>query len=178
MLPTSRKRLEALDNLLKSTGRKDLNILEVGSLHGESAKVLGKYGKVTCVDLWEFGTEEFKKNTAGLDIEMIQGSSLDILAELPPESFDLIYIDGNHTYDYVVEDIRNSKTLIRSGGYICGDDLEKQIWPIAFFSNDYDKAIRHKDVDYFEGIHWGVSLAVVEELGEVECINGFWFKKI
>lgn len=37
--------------------------------------------------------------------------------------FDWIYIDGNHSYESVLVDLRMSMTKVRSGGVIAGDDL-------------------------------------------------------
>ena len=40
--------------------------------------------------------------------------------------YDLIFIDGDHRYEAVLEDLYFSKRLIRSGGIIAGDDV---FWP-------------------------------------------------
>lgn len=37
--------------------------------------------------------------------------------------FDWIYIDGNHSYEFVLADLRMCMTKIRSGWVIAGDDL-------------------------------------------------------
>lgn len=36
---------------------------------------------------------------------------------------DFIYIDGNHSYEYVKRDLENSYKIVRSGGIIAGDDF-------------------------------------------------------
>ena len=36
---------------------------------------------------------------------------------------DLCFIDGNHSYKYVIEDIKNFFPKIKPGGLICGDDF-------------------------------------------------------
>ena len=36
--------------------------------------------------------------------------------------FDIVYIDGCHEYDYVVQDIRNYAPLVRKGGFLVIDD--------------------------------------------------------
>jgi len=36
--------------------------------------------------------------------------------------FDLIYIDGNHSYEYVKSDIESYLPKIKAGSFICGDD--------------------------------------------------------
>ncbi|MEP1930273.1 MAG: class I SAM-dependent methyltransferase, partial [Roseibium sp.] len=37
--------------------------------------------------------------------------------------FDWVYIDGNHLYDFVKEDIEICFRKVRSGGIIAGDDF-------------------------------------------------------
>ena len=38
------------------------------------------------------------------------------------ESIDWIYIDGNHSYEFVKEDLNNWWPKIKPGGFMCGDD--------------------------------------------------------
>jgi predicted O-methyltransferase YrrM len=42
------------------------------------------------------------------------------------ESCDLVYIDGDHTYDGVVKDLAAWYPKVKKGGIICGDDIG---WP-------------------------------------------------
>jgi hypothetical protein len=58
------------------------------------------------------------------DIHMFRGYSNDetILASVRKESFDLIYVDGDHTYEGVLLDIRNFSGLLTRGGYLVMDD--------------------------------------------------------
>jgi len=43
-------------------------------------------------------------------------------AEFQDDYFDWIYIDGNHYYTYVLEDLNNYFSKVKRGGYIAGDD--------------------------------------------------------
>ena len=38
------------------------------------------------------------------------------------EKFDWVYIDGNHSYHNVMQDLQKYSNHIKSGGYICGHD--------------------------------------------------------
>lgn len=40
-----------------------------------------------------------------------------------PFKLDFIYIDGCHTYDYALRDIKNSMTHVKKGGYVGGHDF-------------------------------------------------------
>lgn len=175
--PTRPIRLWELDLVarkLRQAKGAPLDILEIGSLVGDSARVLAPYGSLTCVDTWEFGVREFQQNTRDLNIRAVQGDSTVVLPALKRRSFDLIYVDGCHVWPVVDEDLRQAKRLIRKGGVICGDDLERVI------TSDSDAAplvpFRHMDYLHDEGgFHPGVSLAVFHAFGAVEMREGFWW---
>lgn len=52
-----------------------------------------------------------------------RGRSADILPNFPDGYFDWIYIDGDHSYEAVVQDLELSRTKVRKGGMIAGDDF-------------------------------------------------------
>lgn len=71
------------------------------------------------------------------------------------------------------ERIANAKRLVRVGGLLCGDDLEAQL-----AGSVGESAARElSDVDYQDGYHPGVSLAVYEAFVRVWCENGVWAMK-
>ena len=86
--------------------------------------------------------------------------------------FDVVYLDGDHRYTSVREDIANAKRLVRVGGLICGDDLEAQLDESAV-----ERARELVEVDYQDDYHPGVSLAVHEAFGRVWCENSVWAMK-
>jgi predicted O-methyltransferase YrrM len=105
----------------------------------------------------------------------MRGSSHELLPLFCDEWFDLIFVDGDHTYARVTEDLKNSAPLVAEGGVICGDDLELQISQI-----DLSYALAHKQMDYIRDpqtkvwYHPGVTLAVGELAREVSAWEGFW----
>lgn len=109
----------------------ELHILEIGSYRGESAVLWSEYGHVTCVDLWpdSMTLGIFKRNMtlARARYDIFWGDSKTILPALTPKKwFDLIYIDGDHTYEGCMADIRNALPLLVPGGTLCGDDYDVQ----------------------------------------------------
>lgn len=44
------------------------------------------------------------------------------------ESLDFVYIDANHAYDYVVQDIKLWFPKVKKGGYLCGHDYLNLNW--------------------------------------------------
>jgi hypothetical protein len=50
------------------------------------------------------------------------------LRDLADGSLDWIYIDGNHRYEYVKDELARSLDLVRPGGVIAGDDYANPGW--------------------------------------------------
>jgi len=95
--------------------------------------------------------------------------------QLRSEKFGLIYIDGNHSYSIVLEDLQNYGNLLEEGGIICGDDLELQASEV---DQDMMRSAREKDciADPRTGkrYHPGVSGAIADYFGSVSSFDGFW----
>ena len=53
---------------------------------------------------------------------VIRGTSADSMRLFEPGSFDMCYIDADHDYQSVVDDITACKPLVRPGGWIAGHD--------------------------------------------------------
>jgi len=46
-----------------------------------------------------------------------------------PDMLDFVYIDGNHSYEYVKRDIENYHCLVKPGGFVGGHDYTSNIDP-------------------------------------------------
>lgn len=112
----------------------------------------------------------------GDKVVTMRGYSDDCLPALKKDQFDIVYIDGDHSYKAVGKDLNNAKSLCREGGILCGDDLEVQY-------EDADKksleANIEKDfvMDPVSGVwfHPGVTKAVWDCFGQkVSTYEGFW----
>ena len=55
-------------------------------------------------------------------VRIIREKSEVALPALEANSLDFIYIDGNHEYAPVLDDLRNAKRVVKPGGVIAGDD--------------------------------------------------------
>ncbi len=112
---------------------------------------------------------------ASITCQHFRGKSANILPVLKPQNFDVVFIDGDHTYSAVLKDIQQSLSLIKENGIICGDDLNLQLFEI-----DQDHAIKHAEYDFIQdpltqrNYHPGVSLAVGEVFEKVSSWGGFW----
>lgn len=47
----------------------------------------------------------------------------EVLSLLQDRHFDLVFVDGNHAYEYVLEDLRNFRPLVSNAGVLVGDDF-------------------------------------------------------
>lgn len=142
-------------------------ILEIGSWKGKSTHALlsgCKNGKVTSVDHFlgskgqkmvvEDGSgksiyDQFMSNVGHLgNLEVCKMSSEEAAKKLRGKKFDVVFIDGEHTYEGVKRDIelwKDSATKIISGHDYC------ETWP-------------------------GVVKAVDEAFGKVEVCGSIWYK--
>lgn len=159
-------------------------------------------GTITCIDAWKpfFNRETHKDNVyvemeqalstetayqlfnhnistmdEGIVCQHLRGQSDSILPLLKENTFDIIFIDADHSYTPVKRDILNSLKLVKDGGIICGDDLNLQMSQV-----DPDITKAHCEDDFIKDVkagrnyHPGVTLAVHEIFGEVSVWGGFW----
>lgn len=73
-------------------------------------------------DIYNSVAEMFAKHP---NVKLHRGTSDNILKSFPDAYFDFIYIDGNHYYDFVLNDLNLSYKKIKKGGLLTGDDY---IW--------------------------------------------------
>jgi len=124
-------------------------------------------------DLFEYNVSRLPKNVT---VTRIAKRSTDALPALPSEAFDLVYIDGSHAYEHVKFDIDQAKRLVRDGGIVAGDDLDKPLSQIdeaamlPFVDHDVipDESLPHGLV------HPGVAVAVKRSFSEVCSLAPLW----
>ena len=135
-------------HLVPLKGRKNLRFLEIGVFEGQGTryffeKLLGPTGTLVGIDPFlDYSKssvakvdgfdkminpsveERFLENTKEFSarIQLHKGLSQDVLPKLPPESFDLAFVDGDHSRDAVAFDARQSFRVLKKGGYIVFDD--------------------------------------------------------
>jgi hypothetical protein len=123
-----------------------IKYLEIGVFYGANVVSCNEtYAKhplseLYCIDPWEdyndyseYKNEQnniyelFKKNIKSTNNEdkfkIHKGFSHDIVPNLPNDYFDIIYIDGNHNLEYVLEDAVLCFRKLKSEGYMIFDDF-------------------------------------------------------
>ena len=122
------------------------NILEIGSYEGRSAIFFLKFfqtSSITCVDTWHGSDEHNKYNFEEIErnfdhnVRLFNGNRLnkikttsDNFFKKNQESFDLIFLDGDHSHDQVIKDANNAWNKLNLNGYLIFDDY---LW---WFYND------------------------------------------
>jgi hypothetical protein len=126
-------------------GANPIKYLEIGTFYGANLMSVGRsYGahsdsELHCIDPWmdyedypEYKELQdtiyntFKKNVvnSGISNKIVEhrGFSHEQIPKFQDEYFDIIYIDGNHEPEYVLEDAVLSFRKLKKGGYMIFDD--------------------------------------------------------
>jgi predicted O-methyltransferase YrrM len=101
--------------------------------------------------------------------------SENVLGKIEAKTFDLIYIDGSHSYLNSKYDMEQSIRLVKNDGIICGDDLET----LTINNNDLHNKSLAEEKDFVDGYHPGVTQAFLDtfQMPERCMIDGFWAVK-
>lgn len=148
----------AMEFLIKHFDGKSINVLEIGTRFGDSSEMILKslnVKKFYVVDpyetyddyrddgfyvtlensggdaLFKAAFERLSSLTKGLTFLRCRSDNPRVFATISKESLDLVFIDGNHEYDYVLKDLTNYLPLMKSRGILCGDDFQTRRirWP-------------------------------------------------
>lgn len=142
---------------IPNVGRNDLPLLfrglefqvgaEIGVERGLFSEVLcqGNPGvQLHCVDAWQAYSgyrdhvsqtklngfyEEAQARLKPYRAQLWRGFSLDMVKYFPDASLDFVYIDGNHEFQHVVNDLAEWSKKVRPGGIIAGHDYARHDYP-------------------------------------------------
>jgi len=63
-------------------------------------------------------------------VEISEKFSADAVVDFEDAYFDFIYIDANHSYEYVKSDLNNWWPKLKSGGFICGNAYQNNAYQV------------------------------------------------
>lgn len=119
---------------------------EIGTAAGDYAYSICKAipgVKLYCVDAWmeydgyvDYNAEQMVKNylTAKrrlepFDVELIRSYSMDAVKLFDDGELDFVYIDANHEWPYIAQDLYYWDRKVRQGGIISGHDYTEELRP-------------------------------------------------
>jgi len=173
--------------------------VEVGTFKGEFSKEIMENweGSLYMVDVWRpLSNEEYldasnhgnhetqiygeaMNNIKGFEDRAVMVRATSEIASnmFEDNSLDFVYIDANHAYDYVVQDIELWYPKVKEGGYLCGHDYINMDWnkDPNFTQNGKDKHIYSNN--FYHGV-FGVNPAVdefCEKNGYESQVTKEWF---
>ena len=142
---------------IPNVGRNDLAVLfkelgykvgaEIGVEQGQYSEVLCKSNpeaKLYSIDEWQrykkyrdhvdqnklnMFYERTRERLSPYNCEIIKGFSMDVVKQFEDESLDFVYIDSNHCFESVTEDVSAWSKKVRMGGIVSGHDYKKYAKP-------------------------------------------------
>lgn len=117
---------------------------EIGTLGGEYARNLKRQNPdltLYCVDTWEIydGIQYFDQDKLtkyyNIAVRLLEGyknvhfikkMSMDAVKDFKDNSLDFVYIDANHEFPYVAEDLFYWSKKVKAGGIVSGHDYHKE----------------------------------------------------
>lgn len=137
--------LEMMCGEVKNLLGDNLKIVEIGSYCGSGSIIISDFfpdSKLYCVDPWtkyheegsnyDIDKQEIELQEAErifdsviadkLNITKKKMYSSDYVKKVDDETIDFVYIDGNHGYSFVKEDITNWFPKLKNGGILGGHD--------------------------------------------------------
>jgi hypothetical protein len=139
--------LYGLNLLCEKYLTKESNVLEFGVNDGVSTSLFAEYSNhVTAVDIHK---------TKALDSLLLETQNItfhQIFFEKfkSDDLFDLIYIDGDHSYESVKKDILISLPLLKNGGVLSGHDFNNQTQGVEKAVNE----LLGTDIELFPDSSW------------------------
>lgn len=104
---------------------------------------------------------------------IIKKTSMDALDDFEDETLDFVYIDGNHNFPNVTNDLHYWSTKVRKGGIVSGHDY-------AYFSSSRNNHVKHAVIAYTKayGIKPHFVVGTSHEAGTRDLIRSwFWVKQ-
>ncbi|MGF1451029.1 MAG: class I SAM-dependent methyltransferase [Opitutales bacterium] len=110
-------------------------------------------GHKTIEDRYQMVCERFRAEREDGQVEMIRKYSKEASTHFSPESIDWVYIDGNHLYEYVKEDLELFFPKVKPNGIIAGDDYHDKGWWKGGVKKAVDEFVQTGKVDVVKIAH-------------------------
>lgn len=136
--------------------------VEIGTHRGESALIISAFPSVhklytvdsTLGDCIAEVEQRLANRLRENRVEIIRQTSLAFSKTLEPESVDVVYVDGDHSYDAVSADIAAYWPLIRKNGFLAGHDYCETHADVMFAVDEFLAAHPDLKMHWFEDSSW------------------------
>ena len=113
----------------------DTTFIDTGKKTGDYYRE--QLGQIIPVDISKHGVVRKKMNLNQLQkdfrekakewsdrLTIIKGYTLDVVDQIPDKSLDFVFHDSDHSYPFVVNEIKAYLPKLKDGGFCMGDDIE------------------------------------------------------
>lgn len=113
---------EFLGALVKMTQAKA--VLEIGVFEGESSikmiEALPNGGYYAGIDINDYRKHKLSKDSVAVDF--ILGESIKVMKGMPARHFDVIFVDGDHSWNNILPEFKEVERVLAKGGVIAYHD--------------------------------------------------------
>lgn len=128
--------IQLMQHIYKLNSSNNKVYVELGSNLGESALMAGSFdfiSEIYCVDLFDRKDQlsicQQRLSHLRKKVTFLQNYSNKAHVFFDDNSIDVLYIDANHTYEYVKDDLEYWYPKVKDGGFICGHDYNHKNFP-------------------------------------------------
>lgn len=111
--------------ILEYARPKTLHLIDPWALREDPAYDTAYYGAARAADMEAIHQGVLERFSTEIDTGQVivhRAPSASAMANLPDGSLDFVYVDGDHAFGAVRQDLALSFMKVRSGGFICIDD--------------------------------------------------------
>lgn len=122
------------EKIIEIVGPKRLHLIDPWTYEEDETYGMSLYGGQAGVNqnymdaIYGQVQKRFKRQIDAGVVKIHRASSVEACANFPDEYFDWIYVDGNHLYEFVKQDLNSYYSKVKGGGYIAGDDYHTVGW--------------------------------------------------
>ena len=121
---------KTIDLIANDVPRETINYCEIGLYHGATTKGVKEYLDSKGLKYNLTGIDNFKDKEPLVhlpkEVKLIEGSSIEVYNQLEDNSQDLIMVDSNHSFAYVVADYYCYRKKVKIGGFMAWHDAAPQ----------------------------------------------------
>jgi len=97
---------------------------------------------------YQFVIDKFRNKIGKDEVVVHRKKSSEAVKEFDDGYFDWVYIDGNHMYEYVIEDLKTFWPKVKKRGVVMGDDYGRKGWWNNGVTKAVDEFVLNRDVNF------------------------------